>query len=56
MIGWAVGAVLFGKIADDFGTRAMAVILVVSGLLVYSITGPDARLRAGLLAASPSAP
>jgi len=35
---------------------AMAVILVVSGLLVYSITGPDERLRARLLAASPSAP
>ena len=34
----------------------MAVILVVSGLLVYSIKGPDARLRARLLAASPTAP
>ena len=35
---------------------AMAVILVVSGLLVYSIPGPDAHRRARLLAASPAAP
>jgi sugar phosphate permease len=34
----------------------MAVILVVSGLLVYSIPGPDAHRRARLLAASPAAP
>ena len=33
----------------------MAAILVVSGLLVYNISGPDAHARRRLLAASPSA-
>lgn len=36
MIGWAVGAVLFGKLADDFGTRGVilaGVVLMAVGFL-----------------------
>jgi len=60
-IGSASGPMIASIAFDRTGSYdgfmvAMAVILVVSGLLVYSITGPDARLRARLLAASPSAP
>jgi len=60
-IGSASGPMIASIAFDRTGSYdgfmvAMAVILVVSGLLVYSITGPDERLRARLLAASPSAP
>lgn len=36
MIGWAVGAVLFGKVADDFGTRSVilpGIVLMSAGFL-----------------------
>ena len=60
-IGSASGPMIASIAFDRTGSYdafmvAMAVILVVSGLLVYSIKGPDARLRARLLAASPTAP
>lgn len=32
MIGWAVGAVLFGKLADDFGTRGV----ILAGIVLMS--------------------
>lgn len=32
MIGWAVGAVLFGKLADDFGTRGV----ILSGIVLMA--------------------
>src|SRR3972149_2558407 len=45
MIGWAVGAVLFGKLADDFGTRR--VILAGIGLMLAGLfrLGVFPRLR-----------
>ena len=60
-IGSASGPMIASIAFDRTGSYdvfmvAMAVVLVVSGLLVYSITGPDARLRGRLLAACPSAP
>ena len=33
MIGWAVGAVLFGKLADDFGTRGV----ILAGIVLMSV-------------------
>ena len=52
-----IASIAFARTGSyDVFMVAMAVVLVVSGLLVYSITGPDARLRGRLLAACPSAP
>jgi MFS family permease len=58
-IGAAGGPMIASIVFDRTGSYdgfmlVMAAILIVSGLFVYSIPGPDARSRARLLAASPS--